>query len=459
VRQAYRLEAVVLHQIGVFDELRIDFPPIQSPDRDATKAEIHLLTGPNGCGKSTLLYVLAEIFRPPWERGLVGRRFRNNTSGTDFKFAGYGGYYGVRSPDPSPPPFPNMRHSGPFGDYADYQNDPSQGRYFGCAANELQQYKSATANFQPANSHSQSVFSFAAFAYSGQRTVYDVPLGAIQQINNSPFEHALSFDLTARAGVLLQWIANNRAQSALAKADGDLKAAAVYDLALSRISNLIRDICDLDVEFRLDRSPLAVSVKVSGQTIHFDSLPDGLKSIISWVADLSLRLEAIPWKVETDVFSQPVILFLDEVDIHLHPKWQRRILPALQKLLPNAQIFVSTHSPFVVGSVEDAWVYRLPEPGQSGPAIVEAMPSGAGKSYRLILDEIFGVNEEFDVETESLFDDFYAAKEQFIKSSGSPESLLKPAQQLAERGEEAAAIVTRELRQIARITGREISLA
>ncbi|MFA5019367.1 MAG: AAA family ATPase, partial [Methylobacter sp.] len=197
---------------------------------------------------------------------------------------------------------------------------------------------------------------------------------------------------------------------------------------------------------------------VNGDTIHFDSLPDGLKSIISWVADLSLRLEAIPWQEQCDVFSQPIILLLDEVDIHLHPKWQRRILPAIQTLLPNAQIFVSTHSPFVVGSVEDAWVYRLPEPGQ-GNGIIEGVQSGAGKSYRLILNEVFGIDDEFDVETEALFDEFYRLRDLFMKDQQGRKVLLETAGKLAARGEEAALIVSRELRQIARVTGQELSLA
>lgn len=84
---------------------------------------------------------------------------------------------------------------------------------------------------------------------------------------------------------------------------------------------------------------------MDGLKVTFDALPEGLKSIICWISDLALRLESIPWQENRDIFSQPIILFLDEVDIHLHPKWQRRILPAIQKLLPNAQVFVSTHSP------------------------------------------------------------------------------------------------------------------
>lgn len=453
MRSAYRLESIVLNRIGVFDNARLDFPPIES----VGKAEIHLFTGPNGCGKSTLLYALAEVFEAFGHVGLIHRRFRGTESGVDFVFAGKAGHYGVRKPDLQP----DRRLSNQFGIYSELHNSPSNGYFFGYGQSgqieELALYKRSIQQFQPNNTHSQIVFPFAAFAYSDQRTLKDMPLPAIQQIKNSPFEAALSFEGSARPQVLLQWIANNRAQSALAKVDGDSNAAKVYDQALARITTLISDICDLNLEFRLERTPLAVIARLNGDPIHFDVLPDGLKSIISWVADLSLRLEAIPWKEPGDVFSQPIILFLDEVDIHLHPKWQRRILPAIQKLLPNGQIFVSTHSPFVVGSVADAWVYRLPEGGHTAGTI-EAMHSGSGKSYQLILEEAFGIKEEFDVETEELFAAFHQLRGQFLKGPVQPDELLQAARQLAVRGEEAALIVGRELRQISRITGRELHL-
>jgi len=446
----YRVEALALHQVGVFNDVSINFNPIACVD----KAEIHLFTGPNGCGKSTLLYALAEIFDDMYSRnGLIRRRFRGSESCVDFLFEHQAGSYGIRSKNP---------RLNSYGQYTLQVDDSPNGRFFGhgtgAVITKLGAYKHAVSVFQSNRTHSQTQFAYAAFAYSGQRTLRDTKLSAIQEITDSPFEAALSFDNSVRPQVLLQWIANNRTQSALAKADGDDKAAQTYDQALNRITTLIHDICELELEFRLERSPLAVTVRVNGDIIHFDGLPDGLKSIISWVADLSLRLEAISWQEERDVFSQPIILFLDEVDIHLHPKWQRRILPAIQTLLPNAQIFVSTHSPFVVGSVEDAWVYRLPEPG-SGIKTIEGTPSGAGKSYRLILDEVFGIDDEFDVETEMLFDEFYRLKELFLQAPQSPQTLLEAANKLAARGEEAALIVSRELRQITRITGQELLLA
>jgi len=454
--QPYRVEALALHQVGVFDDVSIDFKPIASAEKDAEKAEIHLFTGPNGCGKSTLLYALAEIFDINNSNSLIRRRFRGSESYVDFLFDGKAGRYGASLK------YSNRENR--YG-YPSRINSYSSDTYFfgyefskETEQSKLPKYKQIINNSQSNPRHWNFQFAYAAFAYSSQRTLRDTPLSAIQQITASPFEAVLSFDGSVRPQILLQWIANNRTQSALAKADGDNKAAQVYDQALNRITTLIRDICGLELEFRLERSPLAVTVRVNGDTIHFDSLPDGLKSIISWVADLSLRLEAIPWQEQRDVFSQPIILLLDEVDIHLHPKWQRRILPAIQTLLPNAQIFVSTHSPFVVGSVEDAWVYRLPEPGK-GNGIIEGVQSGAGKSYRLILDEIFGIDDEFDIETEVLFDEFYRLRDLFMKDQQGREDLLQTAGKLAARGEEAALIVSRELRQTARVTGQELSLA
>lgn len=450
--QTYRVEALALHEVGVFDDLSIEFKPIESAERDVVKAEIHLFTGPNGCGKSTLLYALAKIFDATAnpKNSQIYHRLRNTESYVDFFFANMPGKYGIDLSKSS------LRRYGDFQLPEDRSNDWYFGH--GLTLQDLTAYKKKVISFIPNNVLTTDPFSYSAFAYSGQRTLHDIQLDSIKQITNSPFEAALSFNGSVRPQILLQWIANNRTQCALAKADGDDQAARTYDQALNRITTLIRDICELELEFRLERSPLAVKIKVNGDTIHFDGLPDGLKSIISWVADLSLRLEAIPWKQAGDVFAQPIILLLDEVDIHLHPKWQRRILPAIQTLLPNAQIFVSTHSPFVVGSVEDAWVYRLPEPG-SDIKVVEGVHSGAGKSYRLILDEIFGIDDEFDVETEKLFDEFYRVREQFLKAPDSSQELRALAKKLTSRGEEAALIISRELRQIARITGQEITLA
>ena len=57
--------------------------------------------------------------------------------------------------------------------------------------------------------------------------------------------------------------------------------------------------------------------------------------------------------------TQPGIFIIDEIDAHLHPSWQRRIIPTLQRHFPNVQIFASTHSPMMVAGLKKGQVHLL----------------------------------------------------------------------------------------------------
>lgn len=288
----------------------------------------------------------------------------------------------------------------------------SGNQFFECGDEYLADYKDKQSSDLPLG----ACYPFAAFAYSGLRSLNVPALTAIEPVHAHPLDHALDFQNEHRSKLILQWIANNRTQSALAHQDNDPVAVKKYDYALGRITTFFEQVCGLEMEFRLKREPLEVVLKVNGEQVPLNVLPDGVKSMLSWIGDLVQRMDAIPWCQRSDIFSQPIFLFLDEVDIHLHPKWQRLILPAVQRLFTGAEVFVSTHSPFVVGSVEDAWVYRLPEANSS--SLVQAEDSGAGKSYSVVLREIFSVDEEFDPQTEALFERFYAARNRALATQG-----------------------------------------
>ena len=53
------------------------------------------------------------------------------------------------------------------------------------------------------------------------------------------------------------------------------------------------------------------------------------------------------------------ILLIDEIENHLHPTWQRRVIPALRRHFPGLQIFATTHSPFVVAGLKRGQIHRL----------------------------------------------------------------------------------------------------
>jgi len=89
--------------------------------------------------------------------------------------------------------------------------------------------------------------------------------------------------------------------------------------------------------------------------VEISYLSDGMKSIFSILGDILFRF-SLPYidQDEIDInemLNTEAIILIDEIECHLHPKWQLRIIPALRKLFPNAQFIITTHSPLIVKSV------------------------------------------------------------------------------------------------------------
>jgi predicted ATP-binding protein involved in virulence len=171
---------------------------------------------------------------------------------------------------------------------------------------------------------------------------------------------------------------------------------------------------------------------------------------MSWVADLLMRLDRIPWVDNIPPMQRSFLLLLDEIDVHLHPAWQRKVIPVVQKLFPKAQIIASTHSPFVVASAEDAHVVAFTvENGKS--RLVDVFDSQKGTSYGAVLREIFGITSEFDVLTEEMFTKFRDAKAKLLRGESTDRAeVAQLAQQLAQRSYEVSQLISLELRQLDR---------
>jgi hypothetical protein len=102
-----------------------------------------------------------------------------------------------------------------------------------------------------------------------------------------------------------------------------------------------------------------IQFTVNGQTVPTISLSDGYRSVIALAGDLIWRLlQAFP--ALDDPTEASGVVLIDELDIHLHPSWQRQIAGWLREVFPNLQFFVATHSPLVAaGGGEDALTLRL----------------------------------------------------------------------------------------------------
>jgi predicted ATP-binding protein involved in virulence len=179
---------------------------------------------------------------------------------------------------------------------------------------------------------------------------------------------------------------------------------------LTEAQEAIASVIGASFSFAVIREPLGVVGVIGGEQVPLSLLPDGAKSILSWLGDLLMRLDRLPKPAGVQGVDLPFVLLLDEVEVHLHPAWQRRILPMIERLFPNAQIFLSTHSAFVVGSASDATIVLL----RSDGTVSYEHNSRMGKSYTAIAEELMGVSSEFGIETEGLITEFEALKTQVL---------------------------------------------
>jgi len=87
--------------------------------------------------------------------------------------------------------------------------------------------------------------------------------------------------------------------------------------------------------------------------IPFADMGLGYKTMMTWILDLVIRLYK-RYPESDDPLSEPAIVLVDEIDLHLHPKWQRTIMNFLTERFPNTQFIVTAHSPLVVQSAQNA---------------------------------------------------------------------------------------------------------
>ena len=371
-----RIEELHLRKIGPFESLDLKFPC----GADSSKADTVLLVGPNGSGKSTILYAIAgSLTNEPLPA--ISDRFRGLESVAD----------GLSIVDGEKHRFGCWPPSG--------IGIPDSG--FGSSGNASRTVLwgpllQASQGRQVSAGETISDDARLAFGYAATRTL------AAQTQQISPVHHEalfgrFDFDRPLAFELFSKWVNDVLALRDAATIEGELESAAKVAGGIGKLESFISQVVGSTTTFARDLSSGDIVLKSSdGERIPILALPEGLKSILSWLGDLLRRLYRIPTPGDLSPADLPFLLLLDEIDVHLHPKWQRLVIPAVETLFPNAQIILSTHSPFVVCSADDAYVVWLNEDGSVREDIESS--SRRGWSYGAIL-ELMGIGAEFDVGT------------------------------------------------------------
>ena len=207
---------------------------------------------------------------------------------------------------------------------------------------------------------------------------------------------ALEGSLSARAkyGPMLQWFR--------AKEDEELREQRkrrgfdYRDKALSAVRSAISSMLDGVSEPHIEVRPLRflVSMKVEDghvDTLEINQLSDGQRAVLALAADLARRMAQGNPHLNDPLASEAIVL-IDEVELHLHPSWQQRILNDLRRTFPNTQFIVSTHSPQVLTTVEPEHIIELArEDGRIVAGSVAGWTYGAEAGD--VLSVVMGVDE------------------------------------------------------------------
>lgn len=143
-----------------------------------------------------------------------------------------------------------------------------------------------------------------------------------------------------------------------------------------------------DKPFRFDTSHnSSLVIEKGGENLRIDQLSDGEKMLLLVVSDLARRLSIANPGMDDSLQGKGVVL-IDEVDLHLHPQWQREVIPAMGKTFPNCQFITTTHSPQVLSNVEKENILILED-----YQIVENTPFTYGRDSNSILYDLMNVEE------------------------------------------------------------------
>lgn len=143
-----------------------------------------------------------------------------------------------------------------------------------------------------------------------------------------------------------------------------------------------------NLRIKLNPSRMIITNK-EGEDLRIEQLSGGYKAVLSIVSDIAKRLSVANPHSDNPLEEEAIIL-IDELDLHLHPKWQKTITNDLKRTFPNCQFIITTHSPFIIQSLNKEEVINIEKDNN------EKQGSFTGWSIEEIQEYEMGVERKTD---------------------------------------------------------------
>jgi len=234
-------------------------------------------------------------------------------------------------------------------------------------------------NFDISKQHQDGDFIFAFYGAMRDTKMHEPKNPTKPRINKNPDIKHSSTDQ------FLNFLSDLKIQEALARNENQISDAdSIKDWFVS-FEQLLCELYE-DPELHLDFNYKDYSFRIitAGKSFKFTELSDGFTAAIDIIADLILKMQEKD--AITRTYNKPGIVIIDEIETHLHLSLQRNILKILTRVFPKIQFIVSTHSPFVLCSLDNATAFDLEQR--------KSISDLSDYSYESIAEGYFGIHTE-----------------------------------------------------------------
>lgn len=147
----------------------------------------------------------------------------------------------------------------------------------------------------------------------------------------------------------------------LATEENDGKPLPAYEVIMGAVRYSLREELEPGQQVLYSSRYGEIAVKnPDGTIINFSALSDGYRNVIKIVTDIATKMCILnPYLGQEALKKTPGVVVIDELDLSLHPTWQRRIVRILKELFPKVQFICATHSPFIIQSLEQGELFTL----------------------------------------------------------------------------------------------------
>ena len=394
-----KLERLSLANCGGFEQMEIDFEP-----------DVTLIAGVNGVGKSTILRSLAILLSRALPEFTPSRSLAINFTDDDIykdknsleawtslsvdSIKINSGIQRLRQSENAGDRFILLRETGTETDTSEFAR--------------LVQQRTLTGDIDAGMRETNTFLSGLKSKPNPPLAVYFTPKrhlpGQPRTLPEAkPFEPSIAYGraLQDREVELREFMHWFRTQEKLG-ANKEPRRLKVLDALRNVVKELIPEFDNLSIS---EKPRLGFVVDKNGQSLYLHQLSDGERGLLALVFDLTRRLAIANPDSDNPIAEGVALVLIDEIELHLHPKWQREIMGRLRSIFQSCQFVVTTHSPLVLGEVEARCVRYLEY--QDGKVVATIPAEAYGMDANRILQELMDApvrNKNIEVELHELFE-------------------------------------------------------